>query len=377
MGGAGGEDGRYGEGRYIDPRVGVLAGEASEQRVPERRQKVEGAVPYDVWREVPPPEGRRAEEDVTYYDRPVLKEPTWIWAVPAYFYAGGTAGAAAVLELVAALADAEDLDGLITRCRWISAVGDAAGTALLIEDLGRPERFANMLRVFRPSSPMSVGSWVLAISVPAAGASVLFGKRHGPLGFLGNAGTVVSGLTGLPLTGYTAVLLSNTAVPLWQATRRSLPLLFMSSAVTSAASLLDLTDLTDREQRIVRRYGLAGKLADLAAAMAVEREADEVEEVGTALHEGAAGTLWRAAKVLIAASAALSLVPGTSNARRRLSGALGTLGAISMRFAVFHAGKRSSVDPRATFRQQRAGRGGAEATGTAAVTGPDGRRAVS
>src|SRR5439155_8618236 len=176
---------------------------------------------------------------------------------------------------------------------------------------------------------------------------------------------------------YTAVLLSNTAVPVWQATRRSLPLLFMSSAVTSAASLLDLMDLTEREARIVRRYGLAGKLGDLAAAMAVEREADEIEEVGAALREGMAGTLWRAAKVLTAASTALSLLPGKSKGTRRLSGALGTLGAISMRFAVFHAGKRSTSDPRATFRQQRAGRGGAEATGRAAVAGPGGRRAVS
>jgi formate-dependent nitrite reductase membrane component NrfD len=373
----GGDDGRYGEGRHIDPGVGILAGEASEQKVPDQREKVEGAAPYDVWKEVPSRDGRRAEGDVTYYDRPVLKEPTWIWSVPAYFYAGGTAGAAAVLELVAQLADEDDLEGLVTRCRWISAAGDAIGTALLIEDLGRPERFANMLRVFRPSSPMSVGSWILATSSAASGLSILFGKRSGLPGFVGKVGTVTSGVAGLPLSGYTAVLLSNTAVPVWQATRRSLPLLFMSSAVSSAGSLLDLMDLTDRERRIVRRYGLAAKLGEIAAAFAVEREADEVEEVGRAMREGVAGSLWRAAKALTAASAALSLIQGRSKTRRRLSGVLGTLGAISMRFAVFHAGKRSATDPRATFRQQRAARGGAEATGRAAVTGPGGRRAVS
>jgi formate-dependent nitrite reductase membrane component NrfD len=372
-----GGDGRYGRGRNIDPEVAVLAGEGSEQRVPDRRAEAEGAAPFDVWKEVPSRDGRRPQEEMTYYERPVLKEPTWIWAVPAYFYAGGAAGAAAVLGMVAELADEDDLEGLLIRCRWISAVGDVVGTGLLIEDLGRPDRFANMLRVFRPTSPMSVGSWILAVSTPSSLVSVLFRKRQGLLGVVGRGGGLTSGMAGLPLSGYTAVLLSNTAVPVWQATRRSLPLLFVSGAVSSAASLLDLMDLGEREERIVRRYGLAGKLGELASTIAVEREADDVEQVGRVLHEGVSGALWRAAKALTAASAALSLFPGKSKARRKLSGVLGTLGAVALRFAIFEAGKRSASDPRATFTQQRAGHGAMETTGTAAVTGPDGTRAVS
>src|SRR5919204_5445472 len=190
------DDERYGRGRHIDPEVGVLAGEASEQRVPERRAEVEGSAPFDVWKEVPSSDGHRPQEEVTYYDRPVLKEPTWIWAVPAYFYVGGAAGAAAVLGMVAEAADEDDLEGLVTRCHWISAMGDVVGTGLLIEDLGRPERFAHMLRVFRPTSPMSVGSWVLAVSTPASLASALFGRRNGLFGAVGRGGGVVSGVAG-------------------------------------------------------------------------------------------------------------------------------------------------------------------------------------
>ena len=368
--------GRYGRGRQIDPSVGVLAGEAAEQVVPEEPERAEGAVPYGVWPEVPSSEGHRAEEDVTYYDRPVLKQPTWIWSVPAYFYAGGAAGAAAVLGMVAELTDEEGLEGLATRCRWISAIGDTVGTALLVEDLGRPERFVNMLRVFRPSSPMNLGSWFLAISASSSLPSVLFAKRRGALGAIGKGASVLSGVFGLPLAGYTAVLVSNTAVPVWQGSRRSLPFVFTASAVSAAASLLDLLDLTDREARIVKRYGLAGKIGEVIAATAMEREGDEVEHVGRALREGLAGTLWRGAKALTAASAVLSLIPGTSRGKRRLSGLLGTLGAVAVRFAVFDAGKRSASDPMATFRQQRSGRGGAEVMGVAAVTGPDARRAV-
>src|SRR5918912_3378961 len=95
----------------------------------------------------------------TYYDRPVLKEPVWIWAVPAYFYVGGVAGAAATLGAVTALSRDDDLEVLARRCRALAAGGTVAGSALLVYDLGRPERFLNMLRVFRPSSPLNVGSW--------------------------------------------------------------------------------------------------------------------------------------------------------------------------------------------------------------------------
>ncbi len=378
--------GRYGEGRFIDPRVGVLAGEASEQVVPGDRDRMEGSVAFDVWGEVPSRDGRRARErdgtegaedaGPTYYDRPVIKEPTWVWAVPAYFYAGGAAGAAAVLGAVAQVADREDLHGLVTRCRWIGATGGAVGTALLIEDLGRPSRFLNMLRVFRPTSPMNVGSWILsAASSLTAGSAVLAGA-DGVLGAAGDVAGLGAGVAGLPLAGYTAVLLSNTAVPLWQATRRSLPLLFMSSAVASAASLLELTDLSEREGRIVHRFGVAGRIGELAAATAVQHDADVVPRVGKPFHEGLSGALWRTSKAFTGASLALSVVPGRSPWKRKAGALLGTAGAIMLRFAVFHAGKASTRDPRATFDQQRAGRGGAEATGIAAVTGPDGRRAV-
>ena len=43
----------------------------------------------------------------------------------------------------------------------------------LVHDLGRPARFLNMLRVFKPTSPMSVGVWILSAYAPAAGAAAL------------------------------------------------------------------------------------------------------------------------------------------------------------------------------------------------------------
>jgi formate-dependent nitrite reductase membrane component NrfD len=364
-----------GDGRNIDLEVGILEGEGSDQEVPRDRVGAQGSVPYDVWGQVPAQRTRQRAE-ITYYDRPVLKEPVWIWAVPAYFYVGGTAGAAAVLGGAVQATGDENLRDLVVRCRRIAAAGDALGTALLIYDLGRPARLLNMLRVFRPTSPMSVGSWVLAASAPLSSAAAALATSDGSLRTVGDLAGLGAGIVGMPLTGYTAVLLANTAVPVWQAARRSLPVLFTASAMSSAASMLDLMDLGEREERVVRRFGLAGKLAELAAMMAVERDANRVERVGLPLRQGLGGTLWRASKLLSGASLALSLLPGRSRGKRTLSGLVGTAGSLALRFAVFHAGKASARDPRATFHQQRAGHGAAETTGRPAVTGADGHRTL-
>jgi len=113
------------DGRHIAPDLGLLAGEGSQQRI-ETTAKAFPSSTF-VWRDLP---SHSFEEDQpTYYDRPVLKEPVWVWTVPLYFYVGGTAGAAAVLAAAAqALGDGE-LAGLVKACRWVAAVGGAAGSA--------------------------------------------------------------------------------------------------------------------------------------------------------------------------------------------------------------------------------------------------------
>jgi len=363
------DPGTDGDRRHIHPESGILAGEAAQQQV----KGPEPDAPTEPWTELP----TANLDDPTYYERPLLKEPVWISAVPLYFYAGGASGAAATLAAVAQIADRDGLDGLIKRARWVAAAGGAVGTALLIVDLGKPSRFANMLRVFRPSSPMSVGSWILAGAAPLAAGSAVLHDADGALGALADGAGLATGVLGMPLAGYTSVLLSNTAVPVWQEVRRTLPALFMSSAVTAAASLLEMFDLDERELAVVRRYGMAGKVADLVASQAVQRTASRIHQVGTPFHGGLSGALWSASEALTAAGLALSLLPGNRRRGRRVvEGLLGTAGSVAMRFAVFHAGKASARDPRATFHHQRAGHGGVEATGRAAVAGPDGRRAV-
>lgn len=358
---------RAGDGRNVDPNAGLLTGEAAQQAVPAERGTTEGGPPAGVWTQPPSASGHRTG-DVTYYDRPVIKEPVWIWTVPAYFYAGGVAGAAAAIGAAATLIDREGLSGMITRSRWVAAAGGAVGTAGLIVDLGKPQRFLNMLRVFRPSSPMSVGSWVLAGSAPLASASALLSGTDGALRVLGDAANVGAGLLGGPLAGYTGVLIANTAVPVWQEGRRWLGPLFIASGLSAAAGLLQAMDLSDREVRIVRRLAVVSLVAELASDLRMERDAGAVERVAKPLHEGTGGRLGRVAKACSAAALAVTLLPITTRPKRVAAGALATLGSLALKFGIFHAGKESARDPRATFRQQREGRGGADVTGFPAVT---------
>ena len=354
-----------GDGRYIDERLGLLEGEGAQQKVASPPHQEAGA-PLEVWA----PEPTETPQRRSYYERPVLKEPVWIWSVPAYFYAGGVCGAAAVLGAIAQATDGRRLRRLVRRCRWISALGGGAGTALLIIDLGRPERFLNMLRVFRPTSPLNVGSWVLATATPLSSGAAVLSRARGIPGRLGDLAGFGAGVAGLPMSGYTAVLLSTTAVPVWQSARQTLPWLFVASAASSASALLEMTDLDDHEHRIVESFGRLAAAGEIVAAFAVEREAGAVERVGRPLREGVGGALWKASLVCGAVGLLLSLAPGRSKSKRFLSSALTTAGALTMRFAVFHAGKASARDPHATFEMQRSGHGGAEVTGRSAVAGP-------
>src|SRR4029077_8295803 len=96
---------------------------------------------------------------------------------------------------------------------------------LLSSDLGRPERFLNMLRVFKVTSPMSVGSWILL----ASGGATTTAAACEELGIFPKvkaAAELGSVLTGAPLAVYTATLISDTAVPVWHEARRELPFLF-------------------------------------------------------------------------------------------------------------------------------------------------------
>jgi formate-dependent nitrite reductase membrane component NrfD len=290
---------------------------------------------------------------VTYYERPLLKEPVWEIDIPVYYFLGGAAGAALMLGAAAQFDGDRGLSNFIQRCHWVGIIGSTAGGILLIHDLGRPERFLNMLRVFRPTSPMNVGAWILSGAAPLAITAGLLTGRKGLLGGAGQFAGYGSGLFGLGLAGYTGVLVSNTAIPLYQHSRRVMPVLFLASAAASAAAILDLIIEESRATRITFAFGTAGRLAELAAGYATEFNAARLPRVGLPLKQGVSGALWKAATVLTAASLVISMIPGKSSARRKWAGGLGALGSLCLRLGVHYAGAASARDPRASFEPQR------------------------
>jgi formate-dependent nitrite reductase membrane component NrfD len=282
----------------------------------------------------------------SYYGRPVIKEPTWTWEIPTYFFTGGLAGASSVLSTTARLTGNERL---ARTSLYIGAVADIVSPALLISDLGRPERFHHMLRVVKVRSPMNVGSWVLLVSgasSTAAAALELLGRLK-PVKLLAEAAAT---LTGPPLATYTGVLIADTAVPLWHEGRHELPWIFAASAAASAGAAACLF-VPAREAGPARRLAVAGVVAEGLLMQTMELRLGKLGEV---YRQGAAGRLSWAAKGLAAAGATLLARRGErSRAALAAGGALVCAGELCLRWAVFKAGSQSAHDPKYVVEPQR------------------------
>jgi hypothetical protein len=297
-------------------------------------------------------------EFTSYYGRPVLKSPTWkVPDVPGYLYLGGLAGSSAVM---AAVADRTGRPGLRRAGRLAAALGSAAGAGALVHDLGRPARFLNMLRMIKPTSPLSVGSWILApfgALSAAAAASELTGRLPVP-GRLAGLGAAALGPA---LTTYTAVLLSNTAVPAWHEGYPELPFVFAGSALASGGGM-GLAAAPPAEAGPARRMVVLGAALELGATRRLERR---LGFVGEPYRTGRAGALLQTGKALTAAAVATaaagtlaagpagSLAGRPGRALNQLAGVLANAGAVCTRFGVFAAGRASAADPRYTLHPQR------------------------
>jgi formate-dependent nitrite reductase membrane component NrfD len=283
----------------------------------------------------------------SYYGRPIIKEPTWTWEIPTYFFTGGLAGASAVLSSAARVAGNQKL---ARRALYIAAVADLVSPPLLISDLGRPERFHHMLRVVKVTSPMNLGSWVLLVSGGASTTAALL-QLFDRLRPVRIAASIVSTLAGPPLATYTGVLVADTAVPVWHEGRHELPWIFGASAAASAGAAASIF-VPPRDAGPARRLAAAGVLAEGALMQAMELRLGMVGEV---YRQGAAGKFSWAAKGLSLAGAALLARRGRkSRTSAVLGGALVCAGELCLRWSVFKAGSQSARDPKYVVEPQRA-----------------------
>ncbi len=283
----------------------------------------------------------------SYYGRPIVKEATWAAPdIAGYLFLGGLAGASSAL---AAGAQLSGRPGLARPLKLGACGAIYVSLAALVHDLGRPSRFLNMLRVFKPTSPMSVGVWILSAYAPAATAAAL-GELSGRARALTVAGSTAAGLLGPAVASYTAVLIANTATPAWHDGHREMPFVFVGSAASAAAGLgLLCAPLSENAPAL--RLAVIGASVEMAAVQVMERRIGIVAEN---YHQGRAGKLMRTAEALTLAGVAGALTRGRRSRRvSALSGAALLAASACARFGIFDAGLCSARDPRYTVTPQR------------------------
>jgi formate-dependent nitrite reductase membrane component NrfD len=282
----------------------------------------------------------------SYYGRPVLKEPVWKSPdVPGYLFLGGLAGASSALAAFAQLTGNREL----SRAAKAGAAGAISlSAAALVHDLGRPARFLNMLRVFKVTSPMSVGSWLLAAYGPAAGAAAASAVT-GRLPRAGAAATAAAGALGPAIATYTAALLCDTAVPAWHDAHREMPYLFAASAASAAGGLGMLAVGPEHAGQAVR-FAVLGAAAELTAKSLLLRR---LGPAARPYRSGRPGKLMEAAEVLTAAGLAGAVLAGRNRAAAAVSGAALLAASALTRFGIFEAGRASARDPQYTVGPQR------------------------
>ena len=295
----------------------------------------------------------------SYYGRPVIKAPPWGDEIAAYLFLGGLAGGSSLLSAGAQLSGKPTLQ---RNARLTALGGLGLGTAALIHDLGRPERFLHMLRTFKVTSPMSVGTWILSAFGVGAGLTAAvemdrLSRRRLPLGPVRRLLATLEGpaeaqtaLLAAPLASYTGALLSATAVPTWHGARDHLPFVFVSSAAL-AASGAALVTTPVRETQPARALSAIAALGDVVSMKMMKKRMHPAE--AEPLEEGAAGTMLKWAERLTIAGAAGAVLLGGRRTTAAVSGVL-MLGASALtRVGALLAGIASAADPRHTVEPQK------------------------
>ncbi|HEV3152395.1 MAG TPA: NrfD/PsrC family molybdoenzyme membrane anchor subunit [Candidatus Baltobacteraceae bacterium] len=302
----------------------------------------------------------------SYFNRPLLKKPHWEWEVVTYLFLGGVMGGSGML---AALAQRSEDEPLERTSRYLSLALSVAAPAVLISHLGRPERFLHMLRIVKLRSPMSMGVWGLVAYGTFSGFNAIAQlARDGILprwiARLEPAPLTVTmqALFGAFTAGYTGVLLSATAIPLWAKGKYHIPAMSVCSAVAGACAINAIALCADPSggpaQVKLERFEACAAAMELAILAHFRAYAGET---GKPLFEEERGELLRS-WTIGAGIVAPVLINAASQARRKhskrpsvvhtlLAGVLTLAGGYVLRKVLIDAGKASADDPAQAFVQ--------------------------
>jgi protein NrfD len=313
-----------------------------------------------------PTAGKGAWQGPTYYGRSQLKPaPFENWVVGGYIFLAGLSGAAAMIAALLDTSRGASAGPAVRRGRYLSLLAPTIGATLLVWDLNTPNRFYNMLRIAKRTSPMSIGSWILVGFSAFAGISALaqfVSDRIPGLGWLRRAARVTqvpTAVAGAGLSTYTASLLSATSTPLWAAAPRAMAVRFGSSSIAAGASALSLGEPSRPLRRKLDALSVAALAAELTATIG-SHQAYREKGVAEAL-DISWGRLedWGATKFGVVAPLALhglSLALSPRSPTVRSSAALSGLasmavlaGSFLLRVAIMGAGDESAARPDISF----------------------------
>jgi len=301
-----------------------------------------------------------------YYNYPVVRRPVWTWEVPTYFWLGGMAAGAYVTASLAHNFGSADDRRIAAGGYYVAAAALVPCAPLLIADLGRPDRFHHMLRIFKPLSPMNLGAWTLTGFTPiafarAASHAASTGLLRGPLGALARlVPTRLAELTGcalgLTLAGYSGVLLAATNIPLW-AKSKLLGGLFMASALASGSAAVTLQaarrGVPDATLHRLARLESAASIGEMAILTGYLVQSGKTARPLTTGRFAA--PFWLGA---VGAGTVLPLLLHRLAGRHRghtlqtlstVAAVCTIAGSLALRWSIFEAGKASSEDQAASF----------------------------
>jgi formate-dependent nitrite reductase membrane component NrfD len=329
------------------------------------RDLTTGAQPSEQGAPSSPATGYRGE---TYYDEAVLNPSHYGELVAVYLFIGGVAGASEVIATIADLCGHEQSKSIVRSGRYLALGGAIAGPVFLIADLETPERWYNMLRIFRRTSPMSIGSWTLASfgvtsAVAAAAEFAAAHLGHPRLRRIARLAGFPAAAAGALVATYTGTLLGATSTPLWAAVGRRLPVVFgISAAVTASSALLligHMNSAAEQATRPLERLARIMSRAELLASRWMESEWDRRGVAGPLKEEPMAAAYRLGYKGLgIAAPLilhAVSQITGRRGRRWSVAAALATLaGGFIFRSIMIQAGKQSARRPQDYFHMTQA-----------------------
>jgi formate-dependent nitrite reductase membrane component NrfD len=301
-----------------------------------------------------PNQTQQRYDGTTYYGQPAVKPSPFDWRIGAYIFLSGLAGAAQIIAGLAQYLGGAGMRPVVRNARYVAAASAFSGAVLLATELKTPGRWYNMLRIYRSTSPLSTGSYILTAFGALSGVTALgeAARRHPAAVRAADIAQVPAAIAGAGMLTYTGALLASTSTPLWAAEAPLTGARLAASGMSAGAAALSLAEQIAERPRNAAALNhvmlASNKVYALLSTAAARRR--RAAGVNAPLEKGRYGPLHSLGGALIVAlPAALHIIDIVAGRRTRVLPVIATLsviaGAALTRHAYVKAGIASAQRP--------------------------------